>query len=194
MADAKLTALTEDTTPTSDDLVYTVTDPSGTPASRKATLRNAQLPGTVVQVVKVNSSAAATGTTDIPKDDTIPQNSEGDEFLTLAITPLSTTNVLVIEAQVLLSSDTGSRWLAAALFQDTTANALAADIQWCATGTETQKLIVRHTMDAGTTSATTFKIRGGSSGTGTVTFNGNSGARVFGGVTLSSIVIYEYKV
>ena len=40
MADSKLTALTEDTAPTSDDLVYTVTDPGGTPASRKATLTN----------------------------------------------------------------------------------------------------------------------------------------------------------
>jgi hypothetical protein len=40
MADQKLTALTEDTAPTTDDLVYTVTDPAGTPASRKVTLVN----------------------------------------------------------------------------------------------------------------------------------------------------------
>jgi hypothetical protein len=38
--DTKLTALTADTSPTSDDLVYTVTDPAGTPASRKVTLAN----------------------------------------------------------------------------------------------------------------------------------------------------------
>jgi hypothetical protein len=43
MADAKLTALTADTSPTSDDLVYTVTDPAGTPASRKVTIANAAL-------------------------------------------------------------------------------------------------------------------------------------------------------
>jgi hypothetical protein len=35
-----LTALTEDTAPTTDDLLYTVTDPAGTPASRKATIAN----------------------------------------------------------------------------------------------------------------------------------------------------------
>jgi len=40
MADTKLTALTEDTAPTADDLIYTVTDPAGTPASRKATIAN----------------------------------------------------------------------------------------------------------------------------------------------------------
>lgn len=39
-ADSKVTALSEDTTPTSDDLLYMVNDPSGTPASRKATVGN----------------------------------------------------------------------------------------------------------------------------------------------------------
>ena len=36
----KLTALTADADPTKDDLVYTVNTPSGTPASRKATVFN----------------------------------------------------------------------------------------------------------------------------------------------------------
>lgn len=40
MADQKLTALTEDTAPTADDLIYSVTDPAGTPASRKVTLES----------------------------------------------------------------------------------------------------------------------------------------------------------
>lgn len=40
MADQKLTQLTEDTSPTLDDLIYLVTDPAGTPASRKSTLAN----------------------------------------------------------------------------------------------------------------------------------------------------------
>ena len=36
----KVTAMTADTAPTSDDLTYTVNDPGGTPASRKTTLSN----------------------------------------------------------------------------------------------------------------------------------------------------------
>jgi hypothetical protein len=40
MADTKLTALTEDASPTTDDLIYTVHDPAGTPASRKVTIAN----------------------------------------------------------------------------------------------------------------------------------------------------------
>ena len=41
MADSKLTALTADATPTSDDLTYVVNDPAGTPGSKKVTLANA---------------------------------------------------------------------------------------------------------------------------------------------------------
>src|SRR3989344_7178392 len=40
MADQKITQLTEDTAPSSDDLVVTVNDPAGTPANRKLTIGN----------------------------------------------------------------------------------------------------------------------------------------------------------
>ena len=40
VADKKITELTADTAPTSDDLVMTVNDPAGTPANRKVTLSN----------------------------------------------------------------------------------------------------------------------------------------------------------
>lgn len=40
MANTKISALTADTAPTADDLVVTVNDPAGTPATRKATITN----------------------------------------------------------------------------------------------------------------------------------------------------------
>ena len=40
MADSKLTALTEDTAPTTDDLLYLVDDAAGTPTSKRATIAN----------------------------------------------------------------------------------------------------------------------------------------------------------
>ena len=40
MADQKLTALTENTAPSTDDIIYMVDDPGGTPASRKVTIAN----------------------------------------------------------------------------------------------------------------------------------------------------------
>ena len=46
-------------------------------------------------------------------------------------------------------------------------------------------------MTAGTTSATTFKVRIGGNSSVTVTLNGQSGARRLGGVASSSITITE---
>ena len=46
-------------------------------------------------------------------------------------------------------------------------------------------------MTAGTISSTTFKLRAGSDGAGTITMNGNGGARKFGGALISSITITE---
>jgi hypothetical protein len=80
-----------------------------------------------------------------------------------------------------------------ALFQDTTANALAAVDGKVndPTVTSTTNLKLTHTMTSGTTSATTFKIRAGTAGAATTTFNGNVGGRKYGGVMASSIVISE---
>ena len=54
----------------------------------------------VVQVVNVMDGALATGTTVMPTDDTIPQITEGDEYMSLAITPKNALNILVIEANL----------------------------------------------------------------------------------------------
>jgi hypothetical protein len=48
-------------------------------------------------------------------------------------------------------------------------------------------------MAAGTTSATTFRVRAGMGGAGTLTVNGQGGVRRFGGVAASSITIREIK-
>ena len=51
-------------------------------------INNTQLAtGVPVQMASVGYSAVATGTTALPQDDTIPQNTEGTEFLSVAITP-----------------------------------------------------------------------------------------------------------
>jgi hypothetical protein len=59
MADTKVSALTADTAPTSDDLIYTVTDPGGTPASRKVTIANlwaAQAKGRTIATLQPEGS------------------------------------------------------------------------------------------------------------------------------------------
>ena len=146
--------------------------------------------GKVVQVVNTSTGALATGTTVQVLDDTIPQNTEGNELMTLAITPTSSSNYLIIESQINGAVSADVRVIAS-LFQDTTANALAVNYNMLRTTNYGTFVYLSHYMQAGTTSATTFKIRGGGSGAGTFTFNGAFGGRYFGGVQNSFIKITE---
>ncbi len=148
----------------------------------------------IQQMKHTNYSAVATTTTLIPNDDTIPQITEGGEFMTQAITPLSATNLLVIEVQALLSSTSNSQWFALAIFQDSTANALAVGGSFEVTGTAPILMTAGHSMAAGTTSSTTFRVRAGGNLAGTTTFNGTSGASRWGATTKSFIRVTEYKV
>lgn len=149
----------------------------------------------LIQAVYTQTGAVLTGTTLIPVDDTIPQNTEGDEYMTLAITPTNASNKLVIEAVAQVShTDTTPGVVIMALFQDTTVNALAVVAESDSSKLSDRdaiQLVLRHEMTAGTISATTFKIRIGSRDTGTLTFNGDAGLRLFGGVYASHIRIQE---
>jgi len=147
----------------------------------------------IVQVVNTSPTAVATGTTTMPLDDTIPQNSEGNEFMTLAITPTSASNKLLIVVNALVSPSALGN-VGCALFQDSTANAIAADVHTQRTADDLHVAELSHYMTSGTTSATTFKVRVGANTSGTMTFNGSSGGRYYGGVASSSITITEISV
>jgi hypothetical protein len=148
--------------------------------------------GMAVQTAFTVLSSASTGTTVIPGDNTIPQNTEGDQYMTLAITPKATTHTIVIEATLMLANSVAN-YLVAALFQDTTANAIATSAAYQTTANGLVCLKILHAMTAGTTSSTTFKVRAGGVSAGTTTFNGNAGGSLFGAITKSSMVITEYK-
>lgn len=161
--------------------------------SANATLLYSDLAdGTAVQAKSTTNGAVATGTTLIPQDDTIPQITEGNEYMTVAITPKATTNRLIITWGAYLSSSVITH-LIAALFQDATADALAVSAQFGTTATGMQYVTGSHEMAAGTTSSTTFRLRCGGSNAGTLTFNGAAGARRFGAITKSFIHILEIK-
>lgn len=148
--------------------------------------------GVVVQVVNTETGSVATGTTAIPIDDTIPQKTEGDEYMTLAITPTDSSNKLRIDVDVLAGVGAGApHFIIIALFQDTTSDALAASTAYLTVNGEAVLLHMSHYMTAGTTSSTTFKVRAGSNSGATMTFNGSNGTRLFGGVAPSNITITE---
>lgn len=152
--------------------------------------------GGLVQVANVQTGAVATGTTVMPYDDTIPQNTEGDQYMSLAITPAAATNKLKITVTLVGSEVSNpADQISVALFQDTTANALAAVPCRAPTSFGPMAITFTHYMTAGTTSATTFKVRAGLNAAGTFVFNGdNAGNRLYGGVCASSITIEEIKV
>lgn len=148
--------------------------------------------GTVVQDLETDFNAVATGSTVIPFDDTIPQITEGDEYMTITVTPKSSTSNLIIDANIHISH-TASGEITAALFQDATANAIGAMSLFNGTATGRVNLRVRAKVATGATTATTFRIRAGSESAGTATFNGVGGGRRFGAITKSSIRVTEVK-
>ncbi len=169
---------------------------SSTAPTANAGVANKKYVDDIVQRVNVMSGAVDTGTTTMPFDDTIPQITEGDEYMTLAITPKKATNKLKIEVVChLAQSNDSDTVLMAALFQDTTADALAAGFDGReSVANKASCVTFTHYMTAGTTSEITFRVRGGSHSAGTITFNGQSGSRIFGGVMASSITITEIRV
>jgi hypothetical protein len=149
---------------------------------------------TIVQVVNVSTGSATTTTTTFPADDTIGQNTEGAEFMTLAITPTSSSNKLIIIVSVGSTGNSSANNATCALFQDSTAGALAQVGQRFDNSNTPWQFWIGHYMAAGTTSSTTFKVRIGCSNAGTTTFNGWDGSRKHGGVSASSITIWEVAV
>lgn len=149
--------------------------------------------GILIQRVSTATGAYATGTTLLPFDDTIPQNTEGDQYMSLAITPQSASNILVIYVFMEYDSSTNSN-PSMALFQDSTAGALTAGGAPAVGAGIMCAATMTWVMAAGTTSATTFKVRAGIPTSGSFYFNGASGARIYGGVSNSGIMITEYTV
>ena len=152
-------------------------------------------PGMTIQVANFQTGILATGTTIIPQDNTIPQITEGDEFMSLAFTPKFANSKLLIQVTTHGShtSLTRPRHIVA-LFKDAIVNALAASLTRI--GEDRQNIestqTFSHTEIAGTVDLRTYRVRIGSDLAGTYTFNGNTSAtQQLGGVMASSITITE---
>lgn len=127
----------------------------------------------------------------IPYDNSIPQNTEGTEIVTVSITPKSASHRLRIRAVVWAGSGTvGACYATAAVFQDSTADALTTGSLTLHSLNYTGMVVLEYEMDAGTTSATTFKLRVGTN-TGTVLLNGDNSARLYGGVARTTLIVEE---
>jgi hypothetical protein len=154
---------------------------------------NVKLSGDDVQMVYSATGAYASGTTQTPISTSVPTNTQGDQYLSATITPTSAANQLVIDIILHVSTSNAGSHFTAALFQDAGANALACGISYAPAANCMLQVRLRHVMAAGTTSATTFKVRCGGNVAATVSFNGTAAGTLLGGTMLSSISITERK-
>lgn len=173
---------------------------AGTWASGPTTIQlfgpNVPLPGQTIQRQRVPAGTVATGTTILPADNTIPQNTEGDQYMTTGGgLPVGTAgNVDRIKAKALAANSAAApASIAMALFQDAAANALAATEQIYSTTSGLVQLYIEHMILHTSQSVTTINARIGGSAAGTTTFNGSGGTQRYGGVANSFIEIEELQ-
>lgn len=188
-----ITGKTDLTATVAQDDILLISDTSASGALKRTNVSGVFPTGAQLQSLSASDAALTTISASIPADDTIPQSSEGTQILSQAITPGNASNVLEIEAFVPVGLGTAGAHVTIALFQDATANALTAAALTGGNNDKAGVLHLVHRMAAGTTSATTFKIRVGTE-SGSVYINGTAaGTRLYGGVSAARLIIRELK-
>jgi hypothetical protein len=147
----------------------------------------------LVQVVNATYNTYDTTTTTCGFDNTIPQISELEEFMTASITPTNTNNTLIVQFQAPVGMNSSSGPFIVAMFQDSTSNAIAVSSTAENSGnySQTNHMTFIKTGSIGT-SSTTFKMRYGSDG-GTTAINGTSSAQLFNGCPTATLTIWEIR-
>jgi len=148
----------------------------------------------VRQIVSSYTQAVSSTTTVLPADNTIPQNTEGAQFLAVTITPQSATSTLLVTATIGAFTVSATLTPVAALFRDSAANAFAAGVQVATSGTSAH-MVLSAAVASSSTASTTFKLRMGPNAAGTLYINGYpsspSPLQYFGGVCQTGLVVME---
>ena len=149
--------------------------------------------GKVLQCISQVYTTQTSTTTTFPNDDTIPQIGEGVQIFSQAITPAHASNILMFDVVLSMGTANGSSTYGAALFQDSTANALAYFLSTSMEANTSLSFPFFFRMAAGTTSATTFTVRIAGSG-GTTKINILSGGGSYGSILQSTMRVWEIAV
>lgn len=156
-----------------------------------------------VAVVQTNRSqvvGAATGTTVMPFDTSIPQYTEGNDTNLLAgITPKNASSIIEVECVLNVSqSDATARQVMAALFSGSatpfeagTPNALAVSATQCAQN-NIYTVTLKYRETAGSTAIRIYGVRWGMGTAGTVRLN-TDGTNNLGGVLCSYLSVKEIR-
>ena len=142
------------------------------------------------QIAFFKTSVFSSGSTIIPIDNTIPQNTEGDQYMSIDFIPLRSKSTLEIDVDTTLSfSNYGT--ITMALFQDSVANAICSKpAGFVPSANAMIGAFMRHILKSSSTNLTTFKFRAGNVNAGTTYFNGN-GYVLYNNTLFSSITIKE---
>lgn len=136
--------------------------------------------------------AAASGTSSIPLDNTIPQISEGTELVNFSYTPKSTSNIINLSFSCQVFSGSASVIITVALFQSGSNNAIIVRDCLIAAANSGFPFGFSYEFAAPAASAITFSARIGiNSGTWYV-INGPS--YNYGSIALSQLALKEYSV
>lgn len=150
--------------------------------------------GILQQKVAITTSVFS-GMAVIPNDNTIPQNTEGTEIVTVTITPKSLSSRLRVIGIACLYGSAGDYPATLALFRDSVADAIASTVfHGSASGASyAQGVPVGCDIATPSLSSITFKMRaGGASGGGSVGCNRDTNGNSRGGTETSLLEVVEY--
>jgi len=151
--------------------------------------------GIIKQIIIAKNTAREVNSLSIPFDNTIPQQSEGKEYMTATITPKNATSELLVEV-CLPAIDVSAAGIpfVVTMFRDNQANAIFTCLDVFYNQTYTQNMSFFFSVNAGSTAETTFKMRYGIGSGGTAYINrstSGSYSTVFGNSLTATIKITE---
>jgi hypothetical protein len=146
----------------------------------------------VAQIVATTSKTAASTTSSFPIDNTIPQNTEGAEYTSLntTITPSNASSTLLVEVVMEVSASVAIDVLVC-LFRDSAADAVAVRDVTVANTSWSSMAVLTYKVSAGSTSATTFKVRYGCSPGTHTAYIGRWNGTYWGAQQIASMTVTE---
>jgi hypothetical protein len=150
------------------------------------------LVGSLVKEASYTTGEVATGTTIIPLDNTIPQITEGTQFMSYVYPPKYANSIIYVLVSANFSLSVAGH-IIIALF-DGTSDALAVRNTVTSTSNAPKECSLLCAYNNGSITPKTFSVRAGGNSASTITFNGSVGARYFGGAYNSTMVILEVAI
>lgn len=148
--------------------------------------------GTIIGSVIGTYTAATALTTVVPADDTLPQNTEGTQVISVSYTPKISTSTLLCEFNCNFAP-TAADNVIGAIFNAGSANAFAASMVNSSGASIKTPMVVKGSYVPGATTAQTITVRIGPSTAASITLNGTAGARLLGGSSAATLTVYEIK-